>query len=564
MTYAVATSPIVASVSVLTPTGRGAVATVRVTGEVRLIDGPPPLFRAANRQPVSKLPIGRVTFGAWGETSSSSVTAPSGEGATSAEEVVVCRTADDVLEIHCHGGNAAVTRIVSDLESRGCRVLPSSAISETATSEAAVSEAAVSNTGESRVDRECVAALSRATTLRTADVLLQQQGGLLRETFEQLRRLKLNDAKRQVDELLAWDRFGVHLTEPWQVVLCGWPNVGKSSLVNALVGFSRSIVFDQPGTTRDVVTAETAFEGWPVVLSDTAGLREEAGELEAEGIERARQQIVNADLRVVLVDVSEPPHDDDRRLVESWPDSLVVAHKSDLPMAEGHGIPPHALAVSSLTGAGVIQMAEEIVRRLVPVVPPPMTPVPVTPRQVQMLREIRQLMDAAAPEQEIDRRMAALCFGSPDGGLGWEVVLGLPKTGRRMAEPSRRPRNDAGPRLLWTTQNPRLTIRRIPASSPESSSPAASHCGAAGRTAGLVRHVPWVLQHVLKGLRQRALRQRAWILRWSQFLSSAAPSRESDRGEQQLPPMISDAHPLLMSTPYPSVTVHRKHPSPRS
>ncbi len=387
------------SVSVLTPAGRGAVATVRVTGDVCLIDGPPPLFRAANRHPIAELPIGRVTFGEWGDV-------PAEEVATPWEEVVVCRTEDDVLEIHCHGGKAAAVRIVSDLESRGCRVSSSSAISQTA-----ASEAAASDTGESLVDRECVAVLSRATTLRTADVLLQQQSGLLRERFEQLRHLSSDDAKRQADALLAWAAFGVHLTEPWRVVLCGPPNVGKSSLINALVGFSRSIVFDQPGTTRDVVTAETAFEGWPVLLSDTAGLREEADELEAEGIERARQQIVNADLRVVLVDVSMPLRDDDRHLVGAWPHAIVVAHKSDLPAVWGDEILPGALHVSSLTGEGVTPLAEEIIRRLVPVVPAPMTPVPVTPRQVRLLREIRQLMDAESPEEEIQRWVAALCFG---------------------------------------------------------------------------------------------------------------------------------------------------------
>ena len=84
----------------------------------------------------------------------------------------------------------------------------------------------------------------------------------------------LQAAAARIREWLAWEDFGLHLTRPWNVVLAGRPNVGKSSLINALLGYTRSIVFDQPGTTRDVVTAATAIDGWPIELSDTAGLRE--------------------------------------------------------------------------------------------------------------------------------------------------------------------------------------------------------------------------------------------------------------------------------------------------
>jgi tRNA modification GTPase len=159
------------------------------------------------------------------------------------------------------------------------------------------------------------------------------------------------------------------------------------------------------------VTAETAFEGWPILLSDTAGLRDDVDELETAGIERARRQIAASDLRIVLLDMSAPPHEADLQLLAAWPDALVVAHKSDLPSVWQTDIPAGALPVSSLTGAGVDRLAQEITRRLVPCVPPPMTPLPITRRQVDVLRETRELIDRGAQTTDIARRAAALIDG---------------------------------------------------------------------------------------------------------------------------------------------------------
>src|SRR6185503_7750192 len=106
--------------------------------------------------------------------------------------------------------------------------------------------------------------------------------------------------------LLALAEVGLHLTTPWRVVFAGPPNVGKSSLVNALLGYPRAIVYDQPGTTRDVLTASTAFDGWPFELRDTAGLRDgiSLDSVEVEGVARARAQIATADLVVFVHDRS--------------------------------------------------------------------------------------------------------------------------------------------------------------------------------------------------------------------------------------------------------------------
>ena len=266
------TTPLTAAV--LTPVGRGAVATIRVLGDLsQLDDVAVPLFRAANGRSLSQQELRRIAFGRWGRED--------------AEEIVVSRLSDETLELHCHGGDAAVRRIVNDMQRAGCAV---------------VSWQSQMVSHGKPFDAECLDALSRATTWRTAEILLEQSNGLLREALERLRNFcplppkaggegtgeeshphpfptkpGRGDRMAELNVLLTWADFGLHLTRPWSVVLTGRPNVGKSSLINRLLGYERAIVFDQPGTTRDVVTGETAFDGWPVLLADTAGLREAAG-----------------------------------------------------------------------------------------------------------------------------------------------------------------------------------------------------------------------------------------------------------------------------------------------
>jgi tRNA modification GTPase len=371
----------------LTPAGRGAIATCGLHGDVNVLDREPPLFRAANGQPMAAQPIDRICFGHWvGD-------AP--------EEVVLCRIDERTTEIHCHGGAAAEQRILNDLRARGCRV-------ET------WQESLRSTMG--CLDAECTESLTRAPTLRTARVLLEQQQGLLRGTIEKLIDAPADAALAGVADLLHWADFGLHLTRPWRVVLCGRPNVGKSSLINALVGYARSIVFDQPGTTRDVVTVETAIDGWPVEFSDTAGLRAGADELEAEGIERARGQLARADVQIIVLDRARPPHADDCALLDERPDAIVAANKSDLADVWGRDLPAAALAVSALTGAGVAALLEMISRGLVPVAPAAGTAVPVIERQVECLRHADRALQSG--DREAAARWLKHClFGESKADL---------------------------------------------------------------------------------------------------------------------------------------------------
>ncbi len=222
----------------------------------------------------------------------------------------------------------------------------------------------------------------------TAAVLLDQYRGALRRAIEQiessLQAGAKDTARQQVEALLAHAATGLHLIRPWQVVVAGPPNVGKSSLINAIAGYQRAIVHRTPGTTRDIVGVQTAMDGWPVEISDTAGLRETGEKIEQTGIELARQKILAADQIVLVFDKSLPWSAQDQTLVESYPTALRVHNKSDLPLAPGRR--PPGMEVSSMHSAGIDALCHEIAGRLVPQPPPPGAAVPFEPEQIEQIR----------------------------------------------------------------------------------------------------------------------------------------------------------------------------------
>lgn len=352
------------SAALLTPRGRGAVATIRVHGKSRVLTNViDAYFQAANQKPFDQHAVNLIVYGLWGQTNH--------------EDLVICRLDSETVDIHCHGGMAAIERILQDLQTQNCEIQ---------------SWQEVARKTEPAFEVELQETIAAATTFRAAEILLRQSQGLLRAAFEAL----LPDHKTAFDsdilqtriqDLLRWKEFGLHLTTPWRVVLAGRPNVGKSSLINAILGYDRSIVFDEAGTTRDVLTATTAIEGWPFQFSDTAGIRDQAAPLEAAGIKRAEQNLGEADRRVILIDTSQPAHADDHRLLSQWPDSIVVTHKADLPQRWNDSLPEQAIPVSSKTKAGLDTLMNQLVKQLVPETPDENTPVPVTKRQVELLHQ---------------------------------------------------------------------------------------------------------------------------------------------------------------------------------
>lgn len=365
-----------AHVRELTPAGRGAIAVLEVAGPgaIRIADA---AFRPLKGRQLAETAPGCLRVGRMG----------AGLGD---EVVAVIVSADpERVEVQCHGGPQAVELVRSALIEAGG--IPWS-----------------EGDGSRTVEEEAEEALSRAATLRGAEVLLEQAQGALRSD---LGRWLSGEGGADLDELLRRCEFGMRLIAGWTVVLAGRPNVGKSALLNALAGYERAIVAAEPGTTRDAVTVRGAIGGWPVEMADTAGLRATDDPIERAGVAIARGRQRAADLVLLIWDRSGPLTAEDRALRHDYPGALVVASKADLPAAWD---PEGGFAtVSALSGEGIDSLCARIAERLVPDPPPPGAGVPFLPRHFEVLSRARDLWRGGDPEGA--RRAVIEDFGVGDG-----------------------------------------------------------------------------------------------------------------------------------------------------
>jgi tRNA modification GTPase len=330
-------------IACLTPAGAGAIATLAVHGPdawrlCRELFSP---FRGELPEEPETVEPNRFFLGRLGEEMQD-------------EAILSLRRAAPVpsVELHCHGGREVLAVLVEAFRRRGAREIGWSEWQRRAIASPVRAAAAV--------------ALAHAPTPRTAAILLDQFHGAFERAIDLVRadleKGDLDRARIGLEGLLHNASLGLHLTHPWRVAAVGAPNVGKSSLVNALAGFRRCVVSETPGTTRDVVTTLLALDGWPVELADTAGLREAGESLEEAGMRLARETAAKSDLCLWVVDASTEA---------AWPEGLggqvlLVVNKTDLPAAWDLAQKPEALRVSARTGEGLPELCAEIARRLVP------------------------------------------------------------------------------------------------------------------------------------------------------------------------------------------------------
>lgn len=388
----------------LTPPGRGALAVVTACGPgaVDLVER---LFSPRGGPPLAARPDGSIVFGRWGDPERG-------------EDLVVVRHAADQVEVHCHGGLAASAAVMASLESLGALCTASFSLPQTTTSplptasplachdrraaDLAPSASAPAVARRLTIDREAREALARVAGPRAAQILCRQLAGALADELDRIDALRAAGdraaAAAAIDRLRLAARVGLRLVDPWRVVLSGPVNAGKSSLVNALAGYARSIVSAEPGTTRDVVATRLVLGGWEIDLIDTAGLREPgeaATATERSGIERARAAAAAADLVLEVQPAASIPLPAIRSMETraSGPSALLprridVFSKCDL--AAGVVAPPNAILTSAVTGEGIVALAAAIVAAVVPEEAADPTllsgPVPFTAHQIATLR----------------------------------------------------------------------------------------------------------------------------------------------------------------------------------
>ena len=342
-------------------------------------------------------------------------------------------TAEDIVEFHCHGGRAVVDAMLRALA--GIDGLREAQPGE-------FTRRAFENGRIDLTEAEGLADLIEAETQSQRKAALALAEGGLRHQIElwQDRVLGLSaEVERAVDydededsvdsgvvrdcaalaaELRQWlERPRAEpLKQGIRVVAAGPPNSGKSSLINAIAGEERAIVTDIPGTTRDHIEVPLALGGVPVVLTDTAGLRESSDAIEVIGVARATALMEAADVLLWLGDPSEAPE---------HPLLIKVHAKADLPRRAS--APNGSIAVSAVSGEGLKPLVEEIAG-LAEMLLPTEGAIALNRRQARHIGEAADALGGAAEARDLvilaeQLRLARAAFDRLTGRAGVEDVL---------------------------------------------------------------------------------------------------------------------------------------------
>jgi len=349
-------------------------------------------------------------------------------------------TGEDSAELHLHGGRAVIDAVADALAALGARPAEPGEFTRRAflngrmdlTEAEGIADLIDAETEAQRRQalRQTEGAL--AGTLRGwADrlrLLLAEQEALIDFPDEDLPPETEERVRGEIEALaaamaarLADGRRGERLREGLTFVIAGAPNVGKSSLVNALAAREVAIVSPLPGTTRDALEARVALGGVPVTLVDTAGLREAGDAIEAEGVRRALVHARAADLVIEVVVAGEAGGSGGG---ERDPARLLVANKTDL----GGAVPVGALGVSAATGQGLDALRDALAARAATLTrvegPPPLTRSRHRAALIEAEERLRAARIAEWPELRAeDLRLALRAIGRITGHVGVEDIL---------------------------------------------------------------------------------------------------------------------------------------------
>lgn len=299
-------------------------------------------------------------------------------------------TAEDVIEIQAHGGTLVLSKILQQVLRSGARLAEPGEFTMRA----------FINGRIDLVQAESVIDLIRAKTDKAHQLALSQLNGRATRYLQQIEsnlyqilvnmealldfpeegipdlekariQTEISQIIEKLQQMLATVDEGRKIREGIQITIVGRPNVGKSSLLNALSQEEKAIVTDIPGTTRDIVDVQLQLRGIPIVLNDTAGLRETDNPIEQIGIQRAEQSLEQSQFILAVFDISQPLNDEDRFVLQRLEGKkvLVVLNKADLQHRlsldelSGYHLGDPVL-VSSLTGEGIERLEQRLVQEI--------------------------------------------------------------------------------------------------------------------------------------------------------------------------------------------------------
>jgi len=434
--------------AISTPPGVGGIGLVRISG-ADAIAVAERLFVRQSDLPVRRLESHRVYYGyvvdAWGER---------------IDEALLCvmrqprsYTREDVAEISCHGGPVVTQRVLDTVLAQGVRVAQPGEFTKRA----------FLNGRLDLAQAEAVIDLITARTLASQRAALNQLDGVLSRYLRDVREdlvqvsvhleagidfpeedIELVSSGGLIDHLAAVEAKLIHLLGTYErgrvtreglaLAIVGRPNVGKSSLLNALLGHDRAIVSPQPGTTRDTIEAAFELGGMLLRMIDTAGIHATTDTLEEEGIRRARQAVERADLLIVVLDGSTTLTPDDHGLLAmtAGRPRVLVRNKCDLPLCwsfQDLGLSQEKvplLAISAQRGDGLAALEQAIVQQALGDEP--------LPQDEVMLTRARHHQGIVATLHDVQTALHGLRQGVPVEFVAFDVSEALQQVAEILGE----------------------------------------------------------------------------------------------------------------------------------
>jgi tRNA modification GTPase len=360
-------------------------------------------------------------------------------------------TGEDIAEVHCHGGVFLVRQILGLILSMGARHAEPGEFTKRAFLNGRIDLA----------QAEAVLDLISARTEKGVDLALSQIKGDLSNWIDGLRNglldvlaeveaaidfpeeeievleapaliAKIDGLRANISQIIETYEWGRLLREGARVCICGRPNVGKSSLFNALLGVERVIVTPIPGTTRDVIEESISLEGLPVVLWDTAGIREAQDEVEQIGVDFSRAHLEKSDAAIIVLDGSMSLTDEDRIFLDASARKagLIAINKMDLEQRVKYeelqqiAGDKKIVAVSAKRGNNIQELKESLRETILPMTVEPPFVLTNLRHKSALLRGERALADAlVAMEKALPPELVAVALQQTKESL--EEVVGL-------------------------------------------------------------------------------------------------------------------------------------------